>query len=190
MSLPADCSVLALPWETARLTIRAFAGEDFEDVYVLCSHAEICRYIRPPMSREQVETHIRERLRPWFFEERKWYSLAVCLPGERRVIGELVFRLESRPDRRAEIGYRFHPDAQGKGYAGEAVARLIAALFTVLDLHKLTAYCDAENQASNRLLARLGMREEGLLRAHYHHRDQWCDVIAYGLLAAEHPSRA
>ena len=185
MPLPVDCSSLGLPLRTSRLEMRALREEDFNDLLVLCTHAEICRYIRPPMSREQVRDHIAARLRPWFFEEAKWYSLAVCVIGKKRVIGELVFRLESKTDRRAEIGFRFHPDGQGRGYAFEATAALMELLFNKLDLHKLTAYCYTENEASKRLLTRLGMLSEGLQRDHLFVNGQWHHINLYGLLRHE-----
>jgi len=190
MPIPESCAALDLPWRSDRLVLRALEPGDFDALFVLCTHPEICRYIRPPMTEDQVREHLTDRRRPWFFEERKWYSLAVSEVPAPRVIGELVFRLESRADRRAEIGYRFHPDAHGKGYASESVGVLITKLFEVVGLHKLVAYCDAANDASNRLLTRLGMRREGVLRAQYWYRDQWCDMISYGLLETEHAADA
>jgi len=182
LSLPANCSALNLPLETSRLVLRSFQEGDFEDTYILCSHPDICRYIRPPMTREQVVTHIADRMQPWTFEEEKWYSLTVKRKGASRVIGEVVFRLESIADRRAEIGYRFHPDAQGKGYALEANKALVALLFRVLDLHKLVAYCHSVNAASRRLLTRLGFTEEGCKRDHMFSEGKWLDLTLYGLI--------
>ncbi len=189
MTIPANCSAFHLPRKTPRLVLRALRVEDLADIHLLCSHPEICRYIRPPMTREQVEKHIRDRLRPWSFEDGKWLSLAVCLAhDESRVIGEAVFRFESRADRRMEIGYRFRPESQGKGYAIEAVRGLVALLLENFELHKLVAYCDAENAASIRLLQRLGMTEEGLLREHYYLNGGWRDLHAFALLCRKYRS--
>ena len=185
MSVPNDCAILDLPLKTPRLVLRDLSTDDFEDILFLCTHPEICRYIRPPMTRQQVRDHIRDRLRPWFFEETKWYSLAVCLAEDGGIIGELVFRLESRTELRAEIGYRFRPEAQGKGYGLEAADALVGLLFGKLRLHKLVAYCAAENRASRRLLSRLGMRQEGCWRKHSLMHGQWTDLCVYGMLASD-----
>ncbi len=186
MSVPLDCAELSLPLHTERLVLRPLDPDDLDDMLVLCAHPEICRYIRPPMSRGQTADHIHARLRPWRFEVGAWFSLAVTRPESRRVIGETVFRLESREDRRAEIGYRFHPELQGQGYASEAVGALIGLLFRELDLHRLTAYCDVDNQASLRLLERLGMRVEGRLREQTHRDGVWRDLSVHGLLRREY----
>jgi len=171
---------LPMPIQTQRLTLRALKRDDFGDVYALCADPDICRYIRPPMTREQVATHIAERARPWRLMEGAWDSLAVCRRDEARVIGEAVFRIESAADRRAEIGFRFHPDGQGKGYAFEAMQALVAVLFGPAGLHKLTAYCHSENAASQRLLTRLGFCLEGRWRAHFWLDGGWRDLCLYG----------
>lgn len=57
-----------------------------------------------------------------------------------------------------ENGYVFHPDHGGKGYATEAVHRVLHLAFDDLGLRRVVARIDAENVASARLAARLGMR--------------------------------
>ena len=191
MPVPANCSNLDLPWKTSRLILRPLADCDFDDMFVLCTHPEICRYIRPPMSGEAVAEHIQDRQRPWFFEDGKWCSLAVLERGkDRRLLGEMVFRMESKVDSRAEIGYRFHPDSQGKGYAFEASKALVDFLFDAFALHKLVAYCEPANLASRRLLSKLGMIEEGLQREHVHVDGEFRDLCSYGLLRREFEARA
>ena len=183
MEIPSDCADLILPLRTPRTLLRELRPGDLEDVFVLCSHPDICRYIRPPMSPDEVRDHIQARRRPWHFTEMTWYSLGVCRSGEERVIGELVFRLESRACRRAEVGYRFHPDSQGQGLAAEALAPLIRLLFRHLNLHKLMAYCITENLPSIRLLERFGFEKEGHLRQQQFQDGRWWDLGVYGLLA-------
>ncbi len=184
--IPEDCSALDLPLRTERLELMPLSREKFEEIYELCAHPDTCRYIRPAMTREQVGEHIDTRQRPWFFEDGKWYSLAVCEIGHSRVIGEVVFRMESRADRRAEIGYRFHPNAWGRGYALEAMRGLCDTIVPKLDLHKLVAYCVPENAASIRLLEKLGMQREGLLREHDFVFGKWKDRGVYGLLCRDY----
>lgn len=55
-----------------------------------------------------------------------------------------------------DIGYILHPDCWGQGYAVEALSAVIAHLFTRPDVDRLTADVDPRNQASLRLLAKLG----------------------------------
>ena len=52
----------------------------------------------------------------------------------------------------------------GHGYATEAARALVRFGFQELHLHWLWASCNAENQASARVLAKAGMQPEGRLR--------------------------
>ena len=53
-----------------------------------------------------------------------------------------------------------HPDHAGHGYATEAVRELLRLCFTDLGLRRVTANCFADNDASWRLMERVGMRRE------------------------------
>ena len=176
---------MQLPITTSRLVLRTLRDTDFDDLFEMATHPDVYRYIRPPMTAEQTRDHIQERMPPWFFEDMKWYSLAVHLKEETRVMGEVVFRYESRDCRRMEIGYRFHPEYQGKGYAYEAVKVVADELFEVFKIHKMAAYCIRENQPSRRLLEKMGMKEEGVKRDQQLLNGQWFDLVVYGVLEHE-----
>jgi RimJ/RimL family protein N-acetyltransferase len=55
-------------------------------------------------------------------------------------------------------------------------------------VHKVSAECDARNEASARLLARVGFTREGLRREHTWLKGEWTDDLLFGLLARDwHP---
>ena len=59
-----------------------------------------------------------------------------------------------------ELGYLMHPSQWGKGFATEAVAGFVDAVWKGLpECEKVTAYVDSENVASLRLLRRCGFVE-------------------------------
>jgi RimJ/RimL family protein N-acetyltransferase len=60
-----------------------------------------------------------------------------------------------------EIGYILHPRCWGQGLAAEACGAVIAHVFATYDLPAITAEVDPRNEASLRLLARLGFVETG-----------------------------
>ena len=57
--------------------------------------------------------------------------------------------------------------------------------FEALGLHKISAQALAQNAASIRFHLRLGFRQEGVLRDQHFDRQQYHDVVCFGLLASE-----
>jgi [ribosomal protein S5]-alanine N-acetyltransferase len=71
------------------------------------------------------------------------------------------------------------PDHWGQGYASEAAAAILHFAFASLGLHRVQATCRPENVASARVLEKIGMVEEGLLRDHIRIRGRWHDSLLY-----------
>jgi RimJ/RimL family protein N-acetyltransferase len=79
-----------------------------------------------------------------------------------------------------------HPDHAGQGYATEAVRELIRLCFEDLGLRRVTANCFADNEASWRLMERLGMRRElHAVHESLHRSGEWLDGYGYALLVDE-----
>lgn len=74
-----------------------------------------------------------------------------------------------------------HPDHWGKGLALEAMTAVIAYLFGASDVKELTADVDPRNEASLRLLGRLGFVETGRAERTLKWRDEWCDSVYLAL---------
>ena len=96
----------------------------------------------------------------------------------------LLFRFEP-PSRRAEIGYTIAREHWSRGYATEAVRGLVDHAFGTLGLNRLEADIDPRNEASARLLERLGFTREGHLRERWIVKGETSDTIFYGLLRSE-----
>lgn len=117
-------------------------------------------------------------------------------PGEGPVIGDLMLRIEDAwaqaevadqgAAMQAELGWVLDPWYAGRGLATEAVAALLRICFEDLGLRRVVANCFADNEASWRLMERLGMRREMHTRAESLHRSRgWLDGLGYALLAEE-----
>lgn len=104
---------------------------------------------------------------------------------ERPVGTALLFRADEN-SRRAEIGYVLAREYWGRGLMREALQALLEWAFGTLELHRVEAEVNPANEASWRLLERLGFQREGLLRQRWWGREGPYDVAAYGLLATDH----
>jgi RimJ/RimL family protein N-acetyltransferase len=80
------------------------------------------------------------------------------------------------------LRYTIAPRFQRQGYAGEAIGRMLDHLFAERGLRRVSAECDARNEASVRLLERLGFRRERHLRASTWSKGEWTTTTCTGCL--------
>jgi RimJ/RimL family protein N-acetyltransferase len=192
MRMPGDCQnrgvfILESPIETQRLLVRAFRADDLDDLHAIRSLPEVVRYLYGDVrSREEVQQMLVERAALTRLEQD---GDGLVLAAERRedgrVIGDVSLWLRSVEHRQGEIGFVFHPDAQGRGYAKEAATALLGLAFGELGLHRVYGRTDGRNDASAGLLRRLGMRQE----AHFRHdeifKGAWGDQLVFAMLDDE-----
>lgn len=119
-------------------------------------------------------------------EEGHGLVLVATLRNSGEMVGDVLLRWVSQTHRQGEIGFILHPDHHGHGYATEAGEVMLKLGFGDLGLHRIVARCDARNQASVRVMERLGMRREAHLRENEFVKGEWCDELVYAILAAEH----
>jgi RimJ/RimL family protein N-acetyltransferase len=89
----------------------------------------------------------------------------------------------------AEIGFTFAREYQGRGLAREAAEAVLDYAFGVLELHRVTAVTDCENERSAALLGRLGMRREGHFVENIWFKGAWGSEYLYAMLREEWMAR-
>ncbi len=93
---------------------------------------------------------------------------------------------EQARERQAELGWVLDPAFTGHGYATEAARGLLRVCFEDLGVRRVVAGCFVDNDASWRLMERIGMRREShTVRDGLHRSGQWLDGFTYALLAEE-----
>jgi [ribosomal protein S5]-alanine N-acetyltransferase len=169
---------------TERLLLREFTEDDWPAVL---AYQRDPRYLRYSEWTERTEDDVRafvQRFIDYQHESpRSKLQLAITLDGE--VIGNVGLRRATAEARVADTGYELAPDHWGRGYATEAARALLAHGFEDPGLHRVTAYCVAENTGSVRVLTKLGMQPEGRLREHEFFKDRWWDHLLFGILRRE-----
>lgn len=90
----------------------------------------------------------------------------------------------------AEFSYWIGKAHWGRGYATEAAAAVVAYGFERLGLRRIFATSLVRNPASERVLEKVGMREEGVLRQRVEHWGRYEDLRLHGMLRGEHVARA
>jgi ribosomal-protein-alanine N-acetyltransferase len=87
----------------------------------------------------------------------------------------------------ASLGYWIGESYARQGYTLAAVNNIVPFVFETLGLHRLEAACIPDNEPSNRLLRKLGFREEGRARGYLQIGGEWRDHILFALLKDDWP---
>ena len=170
---------------TARLHLRDYEADDWRRVHEYASHAEVCRYMDwGPNSADDTREFIRSTMESRRESPRRQYAFALTLQSDGTLIGDCG--LDLHPHAQGALGYCLHPDFWGQGYASEAARALCGMGFRALGLHRIYATCRPENPASARVMEKVGMTREGLLREHLHYKGQWQSSYLYSILAEEY----
>lgn len=85
----------------------------------------------------------------------------------------------------ASLGYWIGAPFARQGYMTHALSALIPFAFDELNLHRIEAACLPDNEASRRLLKKLGFHEEGFARGFLRIDGAWCDHVLFALLAED-----
>ena len=86
------------------------------------------------------------------------------------------------------IGYWIIPEVAGKGITPTAVALAMDYVFKVVGLHRVEIDIRPENEASIRVVEKLGLRPEGLKKNYIHINNAWRDHLVFALTADEVPA--
>lgn len=186
--MPQDLSAVPWPVATERLMIRPGTLADMEATWQFRRLPEVGQWLT---SASADRADYAEKFAD---PERLSRTLVIELDGV--VIGDLYLVVQDAwsqaevTDRglgvQAELGWVLAPSYAGRGYATEAVGELLRICFEELGLRRVMAQCFADNDASWRLIERLGMRrEEYAVRDSLHRSGEWLDGMSYALLADE-----
>ena len=173
---------LGLPIETERLRLRRLVPGDLAAMQAIESRPEVARWLYwEPRSEAEVSLALDRRI-AWPPE--RGVTVGAELLGTGELIGHVSLTVEPA-HRQGEIGFIFHPDHQGRGYATEATAAMLAVAFDRYGLHRVSGRLEARNAASAWVLEKLGMRREAHLRENEWVKGEWQSELVYALLARE-----
>jgi RimJ/RimL family protein N-acetyltransferase len=175
-----------------RIVLRRFRLDDAATLVAYRSVPEVARFQHwaAPYSAAEGEDMIRRMMSRHPDTPGEWFQFAVALRSNGELIGECGAKTLAEDSQQAEIGYTIAPAHQGRGYATEAVRTLLGYLFGARGKHRVIAYCDPRNVASERVMLRLGMRHEGHMVESTWMKGEWTDDLVYALLDWEWRQRA
>lgn len=82
----------------------------------------------------------------------------------------------------AQLGYWVGAPYARHGYISAGVRAVTGFAFRTLGLHRVEAACCTDNEASHRLLLKVGFAEEGIARGYLKINGNWRDHLLFGLI--------
>ena len=158
--------------ETARLKLRAHTLDDFAAAAPMWTAPSVSRYLGgKPLSEEEIWTKLLRYAGHWSLMGFGYWAVEEKATG--RFLGELGFadfKRDIQPSRgnTPEAGWIFAPDAQGQGFATEALGAALAWGEPRFDQGRTICLIHPENLVSIRLAEKFGYEE--IRRAIYKER--------------------
>ncbi len=168
--------------ETQRLRLRPLRTSDWEAVLALRGNHESMRFIPRPMITDKASALTMIEMIQQKIDDGTGINWVITEKEDDEMLG-IIGHYRMKPEHfRSEIGYMLLPKAQGKGFAAEAIVAILAYGFEQLHLHSVEAVIDPNNEASIRLIEKLGFVKEAHYIENEYFNGRFWDALVYSLL--------
>jgi ribosomal-protein-alanine N-acetyltransferase len=151
--------------ESDRLTLRRFNIEDAEDMFFnWATDTEVTKFLswKPHNSIDVTKLVISDWIND--YDKDTTYNWCIALRDTGNVIGQISVVQLSNMHEMCEIGYSLGREFWNNGMITEALKSVIRFLFHEVGINRIQAKHDLDNPASGKVMEKVGMKYEGLLR--------------------------
>ena len=143
---------------TSRLLLRPYTPADAEAFYhLLNTHRQRLRPAFPDRTNTVYDLNAARQAIIGFAHDwttGRFYVFGIWEPASGAYLGDIC--LMPKPDKSAEIGYYLAPEAEGYGYAREALAGIVGFGFDTVGAARLTIRCYQDNPRAHAVAAAVG----------------------------------
>ena len=167
---------------TERLVLRLFQKSDAEVVTKLCSNYNIYKntlFIPNPYTIDYAYTWMEKHEENYNLD--KLYEFAITDKESGELYGAIALS-NNKSFQNGELAYWVGEEYWGRGYATEASKAMLDFAFNIKGYHKVFARYFASNPASGKVMDKLGMVKEGILKDHIKKDDRFEDMVYYGII--------
>lgn len=174
---------------TDRLILRAITLEDAPAMFKYASNPNVARY-----TTWEPRTTVQESLdgiQNYFFpkyEKQEPEAFAITLKSNPAImLGTVGTWWDSKNSQCMEMGYALSEDHWNKGILTEAAQEVIRYCFEeysreVSPVNRIQAHCKLENNASARVMEKIGMKYEAIHRQRVFNKGRFWDMKVYAIL--------
>lgn len=166
---------------TERLVLRKLRIDDAQDMFEYTSNSEVTKYLswNEHKNIEQTKIFINNTLPE--YEGVKSYPYAIELKSMKKFIGVLRVYDIDYGNKHCEISYILNPTFQNQGLMVEAINAFISHCFSELGFIRIQAKCMVENENSEKLMKRVGMEFEGVLKNYWIYKGKMLDAKIFAI---------
>lgn len=187
MSTPPVLTPVPLPITTRRLIIRDYTTADASAVASYAQDASYWQFqsAEAPTA-AQIDSLIQWVVKDQTISPRLMHFLAVARKDTGEIVGEAVLKIVNPAERQGEIGFGVAPKFWKQGFSSEIAGAILDTAFQHFKLHRVAGQCSPDNKRSIRVMQKLGMAREGLLRDIHFVRGKWWSTLIYSMLDQEY----
>jgi RimJ/RimL family protein N-acetyltransferase len=174
---------------TSRLVLRPFALADAPVVKELAGAWEVADttgHIPHPYEDGVAEAWISSHQKT--FDDGDGVTFAIVRSADHQLLGAISISIH-KAYHLAEIGYWIGKPYWQQGYCTEAARAVLDYAFETLDLNRVQAHHLTRNPASGRVMQKVGMTLEGVLRQAIYRWNRFDDLAIYSVLRSEYSTR-
>lgn len=171
---------MSFPIYSDRLSIQPLALEDVDAFVAYRQDPGVARFQSwdSSYSKEQGLRLVESQTGIELPVKGEWLQLGLHYLPTGELIGDLALQCLAEDNSKFEIGFTIAPRHQRKGYATEALGRLMQHLFEKVGASVLIAHTDSRNTAAIKLLLSLGFNQ--------HHDKSWSEDFKNELVTVEY----
>ena len=171
--------------ETKRILLRKMSLTDAKDMFEYAQDSQVSKYAgwNVHSSIQDSKLFLKHTINK--YKKNHISSWGIVHKAEQKFIGTAGFTDWNLQHNYAEIGYTLSRKYWGKGYMTEVVNAIIYFGFRTMMLNRIEARCVIENIASARVMEKVGMKYEGILRQCMFMNGKYCNLKIYSILKEE-----
>lgn len=171
--------------DTPRLVLRKMTMLDAQDMFEYSRDPEVSRHVLWDAHRsvQDARAYLRFILRQYRNNDPSSWGIELRETGQ--LIGTIGYMWWNREYRSAEVGYSLARAQWNKGLMTEALRAAIDFGFEEMQLNRIEAQHETTNPASGRVMEKVGMQREGVLRQRLYNKGKFVDVALYAILRGD-----
>ena len=172
--------------ETERLILRKMTLDDAKNMFEYAADPEVTKYTLWDNHKSIEDSLGFLKMVIQKYENKEVSEWGVVYKENNKFIGTCGYGWWRPVHNRAEIGYAISRKYWGKGLTTEAVKEVIKFGFEKMQLNRIEGTCFVGNIASQRVLEKVGMTFEGIIREQLLGKGKYRDLRMYSILRKEY----